>query len=349
MTYARCLILICTLFVAVHAYGEASPTVQLVNETPITVTFPSEAAQKSLKEELLERTTTARRPLIIRERENAPRAKFIWEVANIENQIHLDELILDFQAEQKKDSRRETFSVTLRYADGALIVIHSKPSSPQFINGVKSVTSGEDKSHWGGFIYGQEVPGILFITPQTKEESEFPVLLCPRFGIQQNGALVIQGKDPNVSLLGVSGRVSGGIHVDFPTSYTAGSASVRYTSLRAPEPELRESMIIQNDPSFSFLYRASKTTRESSPEKNGETPIGILSDLRLANPAGYEAQIHLASVTWIHEVTPKPSETFRFMQQGKVRQEELGPGMCLHIFPSEERIVQYSNPENKSE
>lgn len=344
MTYERCILFLCTLFFALHANGQVKPTAPLHNDSHSPLVFPNELAQKSLTEQLLERTTVARQRIILKESKDAPRAKFIWEVAKVENQIRLDELTFHFEAEQKKDSQRESFSITLRYEDGDLIVIHSKPSNAQFQKGVKSVISEEDKSHWGGFIYGREVPGALFITPQTKQESGFPILLCPRFGIQQNGALVIQGRDPKATLLSVSGLLSGGIHVEFPTSYTAGSGSVRYTSLRVAEPEIREDMIIQNDPSFSFLYRPSKTTRKSSPEENGETPIGILSDVLLTNPAGYKAKIHLSVVTWIHELTPKPSETFRFIQQGKVRQEELGPGMCLHIFPAEQRTIEYSNP-----
>lgn len=347
MTYKRCILFLCTLFLAVHANGHAEPKAPSHNKSPNPLVFPKELAQKSLTEELLDRTTVARQQIILQESKDAPRAKFIWEVAKVENKIRLDELTFHFEAEQKKESQRESFSITLRYEDGDLIVIHSKPSNPQFKNGVKSVISEEDKSRWGGFIHGREVPGALFITPQTREKSEFPILLCPRYGIQQNGALVIQGKDPKAALVSVSGRLTGGIHVEFPTSYTAGSGSVRYTSLRALEPEIREGMIIQNDPSFSFLYRASKTMLETSPEKNGETPIGILSDVLLTNPAGYKAQIHLSAVTWIHELTPNPSQSFRFMQQGKVRQEELGPGMCLHIFPAEQRTIKYSNPREK--
>ena len=344
MTYERCIFFLCILFLTVHANGQVKPTKPSYNDSHTPLVFPKELAQKSLKQELLERTEIARNRVRVKEGVGAPRAKFVWEVAKVENQIRLDELTFDFEAEQKKETQRASFSITLRYEDGDLIVIHSKPSNPQFQNGVKSVISEEDKSHWGGFIYGRDVPGALFITPQTKEESGFPILLCPRFGIQQNGALVIQGKDPKTKLLGVSGRFSGGIHVEFPTSYTAGSGSVRYTSLRALEPEMREGIIIQNDPSFSFLYRASKTMLETSPEENGETPIGILSNVLLTNPAGYKAHIHLSIVTWIHELTPSPSQTFQFMQQEKVRQEEFGPGMCLHIFPAEQRTIEYSNP-----
>lgn len=349
MTYERYILFFCILCFAVHANSETKSTSQVHHEPSTALKFPIEAARKSLTEELLHRTTVARRPIILRENKNAPRAKFIWEVANIEPQIRLEELTFDFEAEQKKESSREKFSVTLRYEAGNLVVIHSKPSNAQLVRGVRSVVSENDQSKWGGFIYGQEVPGVLFITPQTKEESGFPVLLCPRFGIQQKGALVIQGKDPKTSLLRASGRFSGGIHVDFPTSYTAGSGSVRYTSLRAPEPEIREGIITENDPSFTFLYRPGQNTLESSPQENRETPVGILSDVRLINPAGYEAEIRLSLVMWIHELIPNSSQTFHFKQQEQLRQEELGPGMCLHIFPSEERIVQYSNPENKSE
>ncbi len=348
MTYERCILFLCIFFLAVHANGEAEPTALSHNNSHNHLTFPKELAQKSLLEELLHRTAVARRLMIREESTDTPRAKFIWEVAQVENQIRLDELTFDFEAEQKKGSSREKFSVKLQYEDNKLVVIHSKPSNTQFTKGIRSIISEEDKSKWGGFLYGSTVPGILFITPQTHEKSGFPILLCPRFGIQQNGALVIQGKDPKTTLLGVSGRFSGGIHVDFPTSYTAGTGAVRYISLRAPEPEIREVMITQNDPSFSFLYRASNTTLTSSPEKNGETPVGILGDVLLTNPAGYKAQIHLSVVTWIHELTPNPSQTFHFKQQGMARQEELGPGMCLHILPSQKRIIEYSNPEKEN-
>ena len=325
---------------ALHVSAQESTELTL----PLEV-FPHELAEKQLEEQILKRASIDYRHTVKRTTEGLPRSTFIWEVATVENQIAIEELRFEFETEQKKNSGRADFTVSLRYQDEALVVVHSKPMMAQYVNGIKVERSEEEKAKWGGFLYGNEVPGVLFIIPRTRQKSGFPLLLCPRFGIQQNGALVIQGRDPKTKLKRVSAKLSGGTHIDFPTSYTAGSATIRYESIRVAEPEIREGVVIKNDPSFSFLYRPTSSTEEMfTPEESGITPVGLVSHVRLKNPVGYTAHIRHALITWINQMNPPSSTKFHFKQMGQARKEDLGPGSCFHIFPAEHVTTQYSTP-----
>ncbi|MCB0329421.1 MAG: hypothetical protein KDD70_07150 [Bdellovibrionales bacterium] len=311
--------------------------------------FPKEEVEKILDYSFFRGASYNYKRQIVRETGDLELAKLAWKRGEAKNNTRVLEVLLEFESVQAKSSKPTRYLITVEYDFYRMVLKHQYPGQKEFANGMMRKYNLDHNSPWGGYMFGNKVPGVLFLNARTLPEMDPAMLLCPRFGLKKEWAFVLKGKNPKTKLISVSARVKGDASSHILTGYKAGSEQIRYTGLRAPESLVKERFVVMEDTKIEFPYEEISSSVPGSITEEGPTPVGLVTNFELVNSAGHKKSISSARVVWVNTVDFKKNKKAVVFLGGSPAAVDLQPGLCVQLTPMEYDLIHYTRSSEEKD
>lgn len=294
--------------------------------------FPKALADEIYDRAFLKREYYRYNRFLTEEVEAPKEAKLAWKPGEVFNETAFNEVTLSFESDRLHKTGRGTFEVVLQFQeDGKVVVRHSHPAGREYANGLRAKFQEGPGSDYGGYIYGNEVPGILFFIGRSAYDTIPPMLICPRYGYKDGKKYVIRDLDAKPKLLGVTAKMSGGALAHFLSGYGAGSVQIGFSSQNTSRSVEQYKFVVDRNPKERLDFHPFGDPARFDAE--GKPLLAQLTtEFRLQNYAGFTKRVLSSQILWAEERELPAGAVLTGALFGKSVAIPVKGGMCVQLF-----------------